>query len=99
MWLSFIIQHEVFNGTGLPDSYDQIMSLRDRALIAKRRGDSTFVKTYKNKVDVLGPWDKRAIIHAAIALSHDERVHWLRTIEKRDNLLEKAVASFTAFSS
>jgi hypothetical protein len=98
MWLSYIVQHDVFNATSLPDSYDQIMSLRDRALIARRRRDSTFVKTYKNKLDVLGPWDKRAIIHAARALSDDERVHWLRTIEKRGNLLEKAVASFTASS-
>jgi hypothetical protein len=91
MWVSSLFEHEAFGSAGMP-RYDVITSLRDQALIARRRSDRTWVKDYKNGLDVLGPWEKRAVLYAADVLSEDEAVHWMRGVAARGDILESAVA-------
>jgi hypothetical protein len=93
MWVSSLFEHEAFGGTEIP-GYDAVTSLRDQALMARRRSDRTWVKDYKNGVDVLGPWEKRAVLYAANVLSEDEAVHWMQGVAARSDILETAVAKY-----
>lgn len=94
MWVSALLKHPAFNAIDLPEQYNSITELRDRALIARRRSDTTWIKGYKNGLDVLGPWQKRAVMYSATVLSEDELVHWLQLAAGRGDVLESAVAKF-----
>jgi Reverse transcriptase (RNA-dependent DNA polymerase) len=91
MWVCSLFQNEAFGGTDIP-SYEMITNLRDQALVARRRSDRIWVKDYKNGVDVLGPWEKRAVLYAAEVLSEDEAVHWMQGVAAGGDILESAVA-------
>lgn len=91
MWISNLLQNEAFGDSDLP-AYNTIIALRDRALVARRRSDRTWIKGYKNGLDILGPWEKRAILYSASILSHDEAAHWLRVAAARGDITEAAVA-------
>jgi hypothetical protein len=77
-WIAALLRHPAFNTIELPPNYDRVLTIRDRALIATRREDRTWVKDYKNGVDTLGPWDKRAVLYSAQILSKDEKRAWLK---------------------
>ena len=94
MWIAALLQNDAFNAVGLPENYQSIRQLRDQALIARRRQDATWIKGYKNGLDVLGPWEKRAVMYAATVLSEDELVHWLRIVRARGDVTDSAVAKF-----
>ena len=64
------------------------------SLIAIRREDRTWVKGYKNAVDTLGPWEKRAGLFSSVVLSKDERRAWMRVAAQRGERLEVAVSKF-----
>ncbi len=91
MWVSSLFEHGAFGNADVP-KYDVVTSLRDQALIARRRSDRTWVKGYKNGIDVLGPWEKRAVLYAAEVLSEDEAVHWMQGVAAHGDILETAVA-------
>jgi Reverse transcriptase (RNA-dependent DNA polymerase). len=93
-WVSALLEHPAFNAVGLPNNYDHILGIRDRALLAIRRNDRTWVKGYKNAVDTLGPWEKRAVLLSSQILSKDERRAWMRVAAQRGDLLEVAVSKF-----
>jgi Reverse transcriptase (RNA-dependent DNA polymerase) len=93
MWISSLLQHEAFGSSELP-RYDVVGTLRDQALVARRRADRTWVKGYKNGLDILGPWEKRAVLYAASILSHDEMLHWLQVAAARGDIIETAVARY-----
>ena len=61
--------NKVFNEINLPINYDLIKNKRDKALIALRKGDSTFIKDYRDNIDVLGSRDKRGVIYTSLLLS------------------------------
>ena len=92
MWIAYLLQNEAFNEVDLPTDEKVILQLRDRALLARRRSDRTWVKGYKNRLDVLGPWEKRAVLYAASVLSQDEAIHWLEIAAARGDAVESAVA-------
>jgi hypothetical protein len=93
-WLSALLEHPAFNAIGLPENYEKVRTIRDRALIAIRRKDRTWVKGYKNAVDTLGPWEKRAVLYSSIILSDDEKRAWMRISVQRGDRLEVAVSKF-----
>jgi len=93
MWISNLLSNEAFTDSELPN-YNSVISLRDQALIALRRSDRTWVKGYQNGLDVLGPWEKRAVIYAASVLSQDETIHWLEVAAARGDIIEAAVAKY-----
>jgi Reverse transcriptase (RNA-dependent DNA polymerase) len=98
VWISALLQHPAFNDISLPADYDKIRTIRDRALIAVRRQDRTWVKGYKNAVDTLGPWEKRAVLYSARILSNDEKKAWMKIAAKRADELEKAVCALVLAS-
>ncbi|PYJ73991.1 MAG: hypothetical protein DME75_00025 [Verrucomicrobia bacterium] len=93
MWIASLLQHQAFGSSELPE-YERLLTLRDQALVARRRADRTWVKGYKNSLDVLGPWEKRAVLYAASVLSHDEARHWLKVAAARGDIIEGAVAKY-----
>jgi hypothetical protein len=93
MWVADLLSNEGFASSELP-SYASVINLRDQALIARRRSDRTWVKGYKNDLDVLGPWQKRAVIYAGSVLSQDEVVHWLEVAAARGDIIDAAVAKY-----
>jgi hypothetical protein len=98
MWVSTLLEHPAFNDISLPNNYEPIRGIRSRALIAIRGQDRTLVKDYKNAVDTLGPWEKRAVLFSSVILSKDERRAWMRVAAKRGDALEIAVSKFVAAS-
>ncbi|NRS88749.1 hypothetical protein HNQ02_001667 [Flavobacterium sp. 7E] len=94
IWIYTLLQNPVFNFIELKIDYSKIIRVREQALIAKRIKDTTWIKDHKDGLDVLGPWDKRAILHSAIILSSDEIKHWAGLVSSRGNILDKSVASF-----
>jgi len=99
MWLSCLLEHPAFNAIKLPEDYEKIRAVRDRALIAIRRQDRTWVKGYKNAVDTLGPWEKRAVLFSSRILAKDEMRAWMRIAAQRGGRLEVAVSKFVVASS
>lgn len=91
-WLAYLLQQEMCSNICLKDN--DIIELRDKALIARTRNDVTFIKDYKNSLDVLAPWDKRAIIYSSIILSKDEKNSWLSSRKSEKNILEKSLVKY-----
>lgn len=99
IWVFHLFRNSRFNTIDIPENYSSIKCVREKALIAKRRGDTTWVKEYKDGLDVLGPWDKRAVLYAASVLSRDEMTHWIDLASARGGILEKAIAAYLKSSS
>ncbi|MDZ8066754.1 MAG: RNA-directed DNA polymerase [Nostoc sp. DedQUE08] len=94
IWVFNLFQNEHFNKIILSIDYGSIKRVREKALIAKRKRDTTWVKDHKDGLDVLGPWDKRAILYAATVLSPDEMTHWLNLASARGDILDKAIVAY-----
>lgn len=92
LWLSFILQDESFNHHDRDVDYENLVSLRDRALVAKRKSDRVWVKSHKSGLDVLGPWERRAILFASSVLSRDEMSNWLKVAGARGDVTEHAIS-------
>jgi hypothetical protein len=91
-WLAHIFANGAFGSTEISKEFLSIASIRDQAQIALRRNDRAWVKTYKNGIDTLGPWDKRAVLFASKVLADDERRSWLRIAKSRGDVLEQVLA-------
>ncbi|MBI5920888.1 MAG: RNA-directed DNA polymerase [Betaproteobacteria bacterium] len=60
------------------------------ARAAVQSNNTAWVRTMKDKLLNLGPWDRRAVIFAAQLLSGDEKRHWLGALPNRSlSLLEQ----------
>lgn len=93
IWLSYLLQNENFNETDLQSDYESIINIKDQALIALRKNDITWVKDYRDGIDVLGPWDKRAVIYSSLLLSLDEMKPWIKAIASSGDIIDKSIAS------
>ncbi|WP_259016711.1 reverse transcriptase domain-containing protein [Emticicia fluvialis] len=93
IWIFTLFQDDSFNNTNIKIDYNKVNRIRERALIAKRSHDKTWVKDIKDGIDTLGPWDKRAVIDSAIVLSKDECLHWLGLIASKGELVEKSICA------
>nr|RNJ69223.1 MAG: hypothetical protein EDM05_10185 [Leptolyngbya sp. IPPAS B-1204] len=99
IWIFHLFQNGKFNSINLPLNYDSVKRIREKALMARRKGDTTWVKEYKDSLDVLGPWDKRAVLYAASVLSKDEMTHWINLASARGDILDKAIAAYLKSST
>ena len=90
MWVSFLLTNSHFAGTDIPN----VLAIRDRALIARRDKDTTWVKSYKDGLDNLPPWDRRAVLYSASILSSDELKHWASLVAGKGDPLDKALAEY-----
>lgn len=94
MWVFTLFQNPLFNEIEISRNYSKISRNRERAQIAKRFGDSTWIKEFKNGIDVVGNWDRRAIIYSSIILSEDELKHWLKLVSSKGDIIDKSLAVY-----
>jgi hypothetical protein len=94
LWISYILQDDSFNSSGSDISYTKVSSLRDQALIARRKNDRVWIKSHKSGLDVLGPWERRAILFGASILSRDEMNNWLSVAGARGDPVERALSVY-----
>ncbi len=94
LWVSYLLQNPSFGEVKLPTGYEPIGSVRGKALIALRQHDATWVRGFRDGIDVLGPWDKRAVLHASSLLSHDEMKAWVDVVGASGDIIDKAISSF-----
>ncbi len=91
IWVSYLLQNKCFNSIGLHPPYDAILSQRAQALIALRRRDTTWVRGYRDNINVLGPWDKRAVLYSASILPPDEMKPWAATLASTGDIVDKSI--------
>lgn len=68
------------------------MGVRPLALLARTMKYIDWVRAQKETWQNNGPWDRRAIIWSATALSDDERKYWLKRVQNAGDILDNAVA-------
>ena len=82
-WLKyFLVQYKEFKNNGIINSYiiKEDQDFWPRAIFAVNNKDIAWIRKYKNKIDEYGSRDKRAIMYSSLALSKDERKHWMESI-------------------
>ena len=94
LWISHLLKNQSFGEVDLPAGYDGILSTRGKALIALRRQDTTWVKGFRDGIDVLGPWDKRAVLYSSSLLSLDEMTAWVDAVGAGGDIIDKSISSF-----
>jgi hypothetical protein len=94
LWISYILQDESFNSFKGEFHYRNLASLRDQALVARRKRDLVWIKSHKGGLNVLGPWERRAILFTASALSQDEMHNWLKVAGARGDIIERALSVY-----
>ena len=62
--------------------------------MARRKGDRVWIKSHKNGIDVLGPWERRAILFGASILSKDEMNNWVSVAGARGDMVERALSVY-----
>lgn len=93
IWIFTLFQNKHFNSISLRIDYSKILRVREKALIAKRENNLTYIKDIKDGLDTLGNWDRRAVLYSGIILSEDEVKHWLGLEASKDDIVNKAICS------
>lgn len=94
LWVSHLLQNQRLSRINLPVNYERIQSIRGKALIALRRQDTTWVRDFRDNIDVLGPWDKRAVLYSSSILPSDEITHWVRAAAASGDIVDKSISSY-----
>ena len=94
LWISYLLQNPNCNEIKLPSDYDCIQSIRARALIALSRKDTTWVKGFRDVIDILGPWDKRAVLYSSSILSWDEMKSWCEAVGASGDIMDKSISAY-----
>ena len=94
LWISHLLQNKSFSKSNLPADYDIILSPRGRSLTALRRQDTTWVRGFRDGIDVLGPWDKRAVLYSSALLPSDEMKAWVNAVAASGDIIDKSISSF-----
>jgi len=70
--------------------------IRSRALLAAETKQVSWVRSNRSLFSTIGPWDKRALIYSAIALSHSERNRWMDSIlqSNSSDIIDRSLAKF-----
>ncbi|MBL7129021.1 MAG: hypothetical protein ISS16_08555 [Ignavibacteria bacterium] len=92
MWMSFLFRNKNFKKIKLRTDY--IETFYDKTFYAALKNDKTFIKGLKTEIDVQKTRDKHAIIFCSNILSKDERNHFLRSIEKSNDILDRSIAKY-----
>jgi hypothetical protein len=94
IWISYLLQDECFNHIGLSLKYDNILSERARALIALRQKDTTWLRGFRDNMNVLGPWDKRAVLYSTSILPSGEMKPWVRAVASNGDIIDKSISAY-----
>lgn len=97
MWLLNVLQKKMSNSleseiADLCGEYATVLGRRPYALLAREKNYIDWVREQKETVLNNTPWDRRAIIWSAKALSGDELMYWLKRVQNAGDLLDKAIA-------
>jgi len=76
----------------LCEKYKPSLGQRSYALLARVKGYNDWVREQKETWLNNSPWDRRAIIWSAKALSKDEMNFWLKRVQNAGDILDKAIA-------
>lgn len=76
----------------LCEKYIPSLGQRPYALLAREKGYNDWVREQKETWSNNSPWDRRAIIWSAKALSKDEMNFWLKRVQNAGDILDKAIA-------
>lgn len=96
-WLLEVLQNKMIipmekDIAQLCEKYKNKLGQRPYALLARERGYHDWVREQKETWLNNSPWDRRAIIWAAKALSNDEMNFWLKRVQNAGDILDKAIA-------
>jgi hypothetical protein len=94
LWVSHLLQNKRFSRVNLQLSYDEIISIRGKALTAISRLDTTWVRDFRDNIDVLGPWDRRAVLYSSSILPSDEMKHWVSSAAASGDIIDKSISSY-----
>ncbi len=92
MWMSYLFQNKNFKHIHLKT--ESINTLYDKAFFAKLKSDDIFIKDHKSNIDVYERRGRYALIYCSSLLSKDERNHWLKSIMKGDDILDKSIVKY-----
>ncbi|MGJ8694192.1 MAG: RNA-directed DNA polymerase [Thalassotalea sp.] len=96
-WLLDVLQNKMIDPmerdiAGLCEQFKSNLGQRPYALLARNKGYNDWVREQKETWSNNSPWDRRAIIWAAKALSNDEMNFWLKRVQNAGDILDKAIA-------
>ena len=94
LWIARLLSNKCFNTINLPTNYNNFHDIRSKSIIALRRQDTTWVRSFRDKVSVLGPWDKRAVIYSSSLLPLDEMKSWIGSIAASGDIVDESILSF-----
>lgn len=94
LWISYLLRNQRLSITSLPLNYENILSIRGKALLALKRQDTTWVRSFRDNIDVLGPWDKRAVLYSSFILPSDEMTHWITPTASGGDIVDKSISSY-----
>jgi hypothetical protein len=94
LWLSYLFRNRNFNEINIPEEYDTFLTTRAKALIALRKKDTTWIKGFRDGIDLLGPWDKRAILFSSSLLSLDEMEPWVNAVATSGDIIDKSISKY-----
>ena len=94
LWISYLLRNQRLSIASLPLNYENILSIRGKALLALKRQDTTWVRGFRDSIDVLGPWDKRAVLYSSRILPLDEMTHWITATASGGDIVEKSISSY-----
>ena len=91
LWVSHLLASKDIN---IAIDYDEILTRREIAFIALRRNDTTWIREYRDKMDLLNSWEKRAVLFSNIILPYDEMKSLVESVASSGDIVEKSIASY-----
>lgn len=90
-WLSYYWYKKDISRFSQKIDYKNILSIRDRALFARSIKDTGWIRTYRDNVETLGPWDKRAVIYASSILPKNEMRPWAESVTATGDIIDRSI--------
>ncbi len=94
LWIARLLSHKCFNKIDLPKNYNSFLDIRSKSIIAQRRQDTTWVRSFRGKLTNLGPADKRGIMQSLNILPLQEMQPWISSIASSGDIVDQSIASY-----
>ena len=94
LWIARLLSNKCFNKIDLPKNYNSFPGIRNKSIIAQRRQDTTWVRSFRGKLTHLGASDKRGIMQSLYILPLQEMQPWLSGIAASGDITDQSIASY-----
>ena len=94
LWIAHLLSNKCFNRIDLPKNYNSFSNIRSKSIIAKRRQDTTWVRSFRGKLTHLGPSDKRGIMQSLYILPLQEMQPWISSIAASGDIVDQSISSY-----